>query len=169
MAADMFNGAEAYLQMWERAEGVHATSCRPAGERFTSVGLGAIHLGDGTISALYRTGQPSSRPGRSYRYCVAGAKGTVSSVFDGGGFVALIASTAPGHLAGGIGVGAPARQVHSRARRLIPGVWVGGKLRGGARYLYGIRGGRVRYVALATATELRSKARLRADLQAAGV
>jgi hypothetical protein len=170
MAADMFNGAEAYLQTWERAEGVSATSCRPAGERFTNAGLGsAIRLGDGAITALYGVGQPSSRAGRSYRYCVAGRSGAVISVFDGGSRIALIASTAPGDLASGIGVGAPARQVRSGARRLMAGVWVGPRLRGGARYLYGIRGGRVRYVALASAAELSSTPRLRADLQAAGL
>jgi hypothetical protein len=171
MVTDMFNGAEAYLQTWERAEGVSATSCRPGGEQFTSAGLGsAIRLGDGTITALRRAGQPSSRPGRSYRYCVTGRSGAVTSLFDAGGQIALIASTASGNSAGGIGPGATARQVRSRARQLMPGVWVGSPLRGGARYLYGIRSGRLRFVVIATADELRSsKARLRADLQAAGL
>jgi hypothetical protein len=170
MMVDMFNGAEAFLQTWERAEGVHATSCRPAGERFSSIGLGSIHLGIGTIDALFRTVQPSSRPGRSYRYCVAGRSGGVASVFDQGGKIVVITSTASGDLAGGIGPGATARQVRSRARRLFSNVWVGSsRLGGGARYLYGVNGGRVVYAALATANELRSISTLRADLKAAGV
>jgi hypothetical protein len=90
-------------------------------------------------------------------------------VFDGGSHIALIASTAPGDLAGGIGAGAPARQVHSRARRLVSGVWLGPRLRGGARYVYGIRGSLVRFVAIASAADVSSTARLRADFQAAGL
>jgi len=35
---DMFQGAEAYLDTWERAYGVPATSCRPARERFSNAG-----------------------------------------------------------------------------------------------------------------------------------
>src|SRR6202022_1931340 len=31
---DMFHGAEAYLQMWERAYGVPATTCQPSSGRF---------------------------------------------------------------------------------------------------------------------------------------
>ena len=40
MMADMFQGAEAYLETWERADGVPATSCLPARARFSASGLG---------------------------------------------------------------------------------------------------------------------------------
>jgi hypothetical protein len=107
MMADVFQGAESYLQMCERAGGVPAMSCRPARERFTNVGLGqAIRLGAGTEAALYR---------------------------------------------------------------MMPGVWVGRRLRAGARYVYGVRAGRVRFVAVTTAPELRSAALLRSGLRAAGL
>ncbi len=77
--ADMFHGAEAYLEMWERAYGVPGERCRPA------PGLGAsLRLGDTTTRALYRAGQPLSRPGRTYRYCVKGG-GRTSVVFSPGG------------------------------------------------------------------------------------
>src|SRR5947209_4600870 len=88
---DPFNGAESYLDMWERAYGVAATGCRPRGERFSRTGLGrGFHLGDTPEAALYRAGQPSARPGRFYRYCAAG--GTVVTMFNGAGRVALIAT-----------------------------------------------------------------------------
>ncbi len=168
--ADMFNGAEGYLQMWERAYGVPTASCNPAGEHFTAAGLGrTVRLGDSAESALYRAGQPSSRPGRSYRYCVSGRSGGVSTVFDGRGRVALIASSARGDSAGGVGPGSSARRLSGRARRLAVGLWTGRRLRGGARYVYVLQGGRVRSVILASRAELHNRARLRADLRAAGV
>ena len=173
MMADMFQGAEAYLETWERADGVPTTSCRPARESLTNRGLGrTIRLGDTSEATLYRAGQPSSRPGRSYRYCVTGSAGTatpVIAVFNGRGRVAAIASTAPGDRAGGIAPGSSARRVSRHARRVSSGVWMGRKLRGGAAYVYGTRAGRVRFVAVAAAAELRSPARLRSDLKAAGV
>jgi hypothetical protein len=173
MVADMFQGAEAYLQMWERADGVRATSCLPARTRFSSTGLGrAIRLGDGSASALYRAGQPVSRPGRSYRYCVAGRSGrgrNVIAVFNARGRVAIVASTARANVAGGIRPGAPVRSLLHRARQLTRGVWIGRKLRGGARFIYGVRGARVRFVAVTTAHEAHSAARLRSDLRAAGL
>jgi hypothetical protein len=171
--ADMFQGAESYLQMWERADGVPAMSCQPARERFTTAGLGRqLRLGDSTVKALYRAGQPLSRPGRTYRYCVAGHASpatAVISVFNARGRVALVASTARGDLANGVGVGSSLDRLKHRGQRLMAEVWVGRKLRAGARYLYGIRGGRIRFAAIATARELRSTARLRSDLRAAGL
>jgi hypothetical protein len=98
--ADMFQGAEAYLQTWERADGVPAMSCRPAREKFTTAGLGqAIRLGESSAAALYAAGQPVSRPGRSYRYCITGPTGrggAVIAVFNSRGRIAMIASNAPG-------------------------------------------------------------------------
>jgi hypothetical protein len=171
MMADMFQGAEAYLQTWERADGVPAMSCRPARQRFTGAGLGsAIRLGEGSTAALYSAGQPLSRPGRSYRYCVAGGRGAaVAAVFNRRGRIAMITTTGRGGVAGGVGPGAPARRLADATRRLMPGVRVGRRLRGGAGYVYGIRAGRVRFVAVTTAQELGSAARLGSDLHAAGL
>jgi len=160
---DLFNGAESYLDMWERAYGVPATTCRPRGERFSRAGLGsAIRLGDTPQAALYRAGQPSARSGRFYRYCAAG--GSVAALFKGGR-VALVASNVHGDTARGIGPGSRAGGL--RVRRVTASIFVGRKLRGGARYVYVVRGGRVRFVALASAAELHNRGRLRADLRAA--
>ncbi len=173
MMADMFHGAEAYLETWERADGVPATSCLPARTRFATAGLGrALHLGDTPQAALFRAGQPLSRPGRSFRYCVNGPSGRgarVASVFNATGKVALIATTAKGDAANGIGAGATTARVKRGATRLASGLWQGRKLAGGARYVYGVRGGRVRYVAVARGAELRNVSRLRSDLRAAGL
>ncbi|HWF53355.1 MAG TPA: Coagulation factor 5/8 type domain-containing protein [Solirubrobacteraceae bacterium] len=162
----MFQGAEAYLEMWERASGVPDETCSRAGTNFSAAGLGrTLRLGDSAEQALYRAGQPLSRPGRSYRYCVSGAGASVASVFDAGGRVALIASTARGDAASGLAPGMSARRLAPRARKLAPGLW-------GARtgpFVYGVRGGRIAFVAVVGAGELRDVSTLRSDLAAARV
>ena len=90
----MFHGAEAYVEMWERADGVPATRCLPASDKVTRTGIGPIRLGETTIQALYRAGQPVSRPGHSYRYCVSGRPGApVTAAFNRHGRIARIAVT----------------------------------------------------------------------------
>jgi hypothetical protein len=170
--SDMFQGAESYLDMWERAYGVPAMSCQPAGESFSATGLGReLRLGSGIERALYRAGQPLSRPGRSYRYCVTGnRKAAAVSVFNARGRVALVASDARAARAAGLGTGTSVAKVSRHAHRLIAGVWAGRVLRGGARYLYVTQGsGTVRYVAVATRSTLKSASVLRADLRAAAL
>jgi hypothetical protein len=87
----MFHGAEAYLEMWERAEGVPPTRCLSAGDRLTTTGIGPLHVGQTTVQALYRAGQPVSRPGHSYRYCVSGRSGApVQALFNRRGRISKV-------------------------------------------------------------------------------
>ena len=67
---DMARGAEAYLQMWERAEGVPAPTERSPRAAMTARGIGTVRLGDSYVEALQRAGQPPTAaaacgPGRS--------------------------------------------------------------------------------------------------------
>ncbi len=162
---DLRRGAEAYLQTWERARGVPISSCRPAKQRLTSLGLGGLKLGATAEQVLRRAGQPTSRPGRAYRWCAAGSGGAarpVRAVFGDDGRVVLVASTAPRH--------ATASGVRPGARtRSGDGVRIGPRLRRGARIVRGVRDRRVRWVAAADARTVRSPARLRAALWAAGL
>ncbi len=173
LMGDMFQGAEAYLEMWERAYGVPSMSCRPANERFTSAGLGKqLRLGDGTVTALYRAGQPGSRPGRTYRYCVGGGSGRdagVTAVFNNRARISMIARSAPGDRVNGVGPGSSATRLGRGVRRLSAGVWVESARGSRAAYVYGVRGGRVAYAAVVGATELGDPAQLRSDLSAAGL
>jgi hypothetical protein len=167
---DMFQGAEAYLEMWERADGVPSMSCLPAHAAFSRTGLGrGLHLGDSAERALYRAGQPLSRPGRTYRYCVTSSKRTAVSVFNARGRVALIATTVRGDRARGIAAGARFSRLRGRARRYAAGLWVSRKRVGGVRYVYGVRGKRIWFVAVTNRGVLAKKANLRADLRAAGL
>jgi hypothetical protein len=115
MMHDMFQGAEAYLQMWERAAGVPATSCLAPRTSFTPRGFGRrLRLGETTTQTLFSAGQPVTRPGRSFRYCVAGTSSRhVSAVFDQRGRLVLIAGNAA---RGRVRYVAAASERHSPAR-----------------------------------------------------
>ncbi len=71
IVSDLGRGAESYLQMWERAEGVPPTRCQGPRGRVTRRGLGRVRLGASSGSLLRRAGQPRTR-GRAWTWC-AGA------------------------------------------------------------------------------------------------
>ncbi len=133
-------GPEAYLQMWERADGIK-TGCRPAHVRLTRTGLAGARLGAGHASLLRRAGQPKRRGARVWSYCVGGP-GRMAAALTPAGRVALVASTSPSHKARGIRTGMKAKRGRSvRIKRVK-----------GRAFVYGVRGGRVRYVAVAATT-----------------
>jgi hypothetical protein len=168
---DMFGGAEAYLEMWERAQGVPASGCRPARERLTAAGLHSIRLGAGWQSVLYAAGQPTTRPGRSYRWCVSGApRARTAAVFGRRGRVVVVASSSHRARAGRLHPGSrTGRTLRRAATRLASGLWVSRRHRSRPRFAYRIVGGRIASVAVIAAGEARSAKRLRGDLRAAGL
>ena len=168
--SDMFHGAEAYLEMWERASGVAATSCLGARGALGAAGAGRLRLGDDFRTLLVAAGQPSARPGAAYRYCVAGRSGTpIEAVFGRAGRVNMVVSSVSGYRAGAVRVGAGIAAVRGLARRAAAGVWTSRRtLRGGGRYVYGVRDGRVWFVAVVSRGAARGGA-LAGALRAAGV
>jgi hypothetical protein len=67
---DMARGAEAYLQMWERAEGVRPDSCRNPGLRKpVSRVTRLVRRGMTTKAVMRAVGQPFTRLGASYGIC----------------------------------------------------------------------------------------------------
>jgi hypothetical protein len=150
--AAMFRGAEGYLETWERAWGVPATTCQGPNATLTAAGLGRVlRLGESSIAALYSAGQPIARPGVSYRYCVSGAANgdaPLSAVFDSQQRLVLIGTTAPGYSIGGIRPGERFLTLFGAVHRVAPGVLASRPLARGARYVWGVAGSRVRYVAL---------------------
>jgi hypothetical protein len=67
---DMARGAEAYLQMWERAEGVAPDSCRnPSLRQNVSRVSQLIHPGMSTRAVMRAVGQPYTRLGRTFGFC----------------------------------------------------------------------------------------------------
>jgi hypothetical protein len=157
--ADMFHGAEAYLEMWERAYRVPAASCRPFYGSLGSTGAGAVRLGAGAESVLFAIGQPAARPGRSFRYCVNGsARSAFDVVFRGSGHAGLIATTAPGYHAGTLQVGDRVGGVRGvRFGAIHPGGW---------RFVYRVRAGRVTFIGVAARG---TRSQVLSDVRAAGV
>lgn len=87
MYQDMTRGPEAYLQMWERAIGVPGDACRSDLPDLTSAQVGAVAAGTPYRDVLFQLGQPASRVGYEFVYCVeGGTKATVT--FDESGRVA---------------------------------------------------------------------------------
>ena len=166
---DLVRGAEAYLQMWERAVGVPATRCRSIPGRFSSTGVSGVRLGDDPERALRRSGQPDRRPARSFRWCVEREpRASVVAGFSPQGRVAVVGSTARRHTAAGVGTGASARRLGSRVRAFGRGVRVR-PARGGRMFVYGVRRGKVSFVAVAARSASRTPAGLRSALRAAGL
>jgi hypothetical protein len=67
---DMAGGPEAYLQTWERAIGIAPDACRIDVDDLTDERLGALETGMSPEQVLSALGQPSSRTGASFSYCM---------------------------------------------------------------------------------------------------
>ena len=150
LADDMMQGAEAYLQMWERASGVPAKRCFFRKEGMTPKGRGPIHLGDRWTAVLASAGQPQQRD-RAWSWCVKGKENRSKAdvaVFSKSGKVDLVGSTASLRFARGVRVGAPARSLRG-ARAIGGGVSV--RRVGRTAYVFAVSGGRVRAVGVTTA------------------
>ncbi|GAB2778121.1 hypothetical protein GCM10027020_34530 [Nocardioides salsibiostraticola] len=73
--ADMTRGPEAYLQMWERAEGIKPDSCRNPGRRKTTAKFRKlIRPGMSTLKVMRKVGQPLTRLGQEFGYCTRQGK-----------------------------------------------------------------------------------------------
>jgi hypothetical protein len=118
-----------------------------------------------------RLGAPARTARGVLRYCVKGG-GRVLVAFDAKGRVSLAATTARGHQRLKIATGTPAttlqRRFGRRLRGALPGVRrvTSGSSR---RLLFGVRRGKVTFVAVADPALLRHRAALRTQLRRAGL
>ena len=169
-ADDLLNGAEAYIQMWERAQGIRGPQCRAAQRRFLRDGLGEIRLGMRPERLLWTAGQPASRPDRLWTWCANGTrKGDVRALFTQGGRVELVSSTSRYHRYRTIGAGTRVAKLRTVTRRFGRNLRIrrAGKSRN--RVVFGVRKGRVSFVAVVAPRTASSKRRLRAALRVAGL
>ena len=165
LSRDMLRGAEAYLEMWERSIGVPASRCQASHARFTAHGLADLRLGLKTKPLLMAAGQPLRRT-QAWSYCVKGERNrhsAATAVLTPGGRVGLIATTAPGQRARGIGPGASVKRLRGHAQPIGGGAWTASL--GGQTLAYVVRHGVIRMVALAGGPAARSDASLRAYLR----
>jgi predicted acyl esterase len=134
--------------------------------------IGRIRLGY-TRSRLLRrvTVQPEHRTPRTYRYCVKGRSGRVVAVFSSRsrrGKATLVTTTARGHGNRNVRARSKAsrfRRAYPRRRRILSGVY---RANPRSPRLFGIRHGRVTFIAVATKNVLRSRRTLRRLLRRAG-
>jgi hypothetical protein len=160
LLADMWNASEAYLQMWERANGVPGPACRRADDGVTRKGLGEIKLGSTPERLLLRTGQPQQRD-RAWTWCVRSPenkRAKAVAVLSPQGRVELVGADARGIKALGVGTGSPVRSLPKRAVRFAGSMRLV-KARG-ATYLFGVANGKISFVAVPSAKLLKSPKRL---------
>jgi hypothetical protein len=166
ISREMDRGAEAYLQMWERTDGIHRTSCRGARATVTTRGIGNVHLGDASQTLLRRAGQPSSRPGSLYRWCTSKSRGAVNAAFDKRGRVVLVAGSASRYRSGKLRPGSRSRRLRGHAKRVRSGVYVGHRGKRGVRRVFLVRKGRIKAIGVASASLVRHPSSLAAALRA---
>ena len=81
---DMERGPEAYLQMWERAVGIAPDACRSDIPDLTDAQLAGLQQGMTPEGVLRTLGQPHSRIGAAFTYCLDGARtATLTFTQDG--------------------------------------------------------------------------------------
>ena len=171
---DMARGAESYLQMWERAQGVPAMACRGPHMGYNGRGLGGVELRAGWQRVLRRATQPQRRGARVWEWCVQGSasgknnRARTRAVFTPEGRVGLIVSDSPTHRAKGISRGTKNRRAKLRTRAFGRGIRIRRASRR-SKLVYVLGPKRVRYIGVATNEVARSRASLRRHLKLAGL
>ncbi|MEA2272990.1 MAG: hypothetical protein QOI98_1698 [Solirubrobacteraceae bacterium] len=165
LAQDLWDGAEAYLEMWERASGIDTPRCASSHGGLTTHGRGAVRLGDDWQTLLRHAGQPQQRT-RAWSWCVSGKRNASAAdvaVLSPAGTVELVGSTARGRKAGGVAVGTSAKRLSKTTKSMGKGLRV--RRRGGISWIYFVRRGRVSAVAVASRTLAKRRSALRADVK----
>jgi hypothetical protein len=80
LTQDMQRGAEAYLQMWERAMGVTNDACRQPSVAKSTVLFDRLQSGLSVKQVLLRAGQPHERLGDHFTYCARKPSGGLTKV-----------------------------------------------------------------------------------------
>jgi endoglycosylceramidase len=135
--------------------------------------IGRVRLGDTRARQVHRIRfGPTRATSYSYRWCVKRSKRRVTAVFSKrgrSGRALLVGTTATRHRMRGVGPGARGRTLRRRfprARRLTRTIFAAGPH---SRRLFGVRRGRVRFVAVADRRLLRKPTTLRRYLRRGGL
>ncbi len=148
---DLSRGAEAYLQMWERARGIEGVQCGGWGRRdFTPHGLGdRIRLHANQRPTLKHAGQPEDRE-ITWTWCAnpTDESKRVKAVFTGGANVGLIVSTLRQHAIDGARPGARLRKLPDDAKSMGKGMWTA-RAGGAGTYVFVTEAGRIQATGLA--------------------
>jgi hypothetical protein len=162
--SDLGRGAEAYLEMWERADGIAPVTCSGwDAKRIGRRGFGTkLRLGESPTQTLQSAGQPVKRK-RAWRWCTAPGGDAAGGVPGGSGGdrldlvavftkrakVGLILSSIPKQRAGGVAVGARVSKLR-HADRISRRLYVQDAGHKGRKFVYRVKKGRVRAVGVAS-------------------
>jgi alpha-D-xyloside xylohydrolase len=151
------------------APGGGAQKCLPRTGAVRAWRVGPVRVSHRRARIEERLGQPRRKTSRSHRYCVTGGGEVRVAFAPRGGPGRLIATTAPGYRSRGIGRGSSLRSL----RRAYPGLT---RLRSGLyrtsrvqRQVFGVKRGRVRFVAALDRRLIRSRTQVLAYLRLAGL
>ena len=157
---DLNRGAEAYLQMWERAEGITELRCPNWKGNINPNGFGKpIPLGRKPIPVLKKAGQPVHR-NRAWKWCGRGKGGAndtdtrrrkMVAVFRGRGSNAksgFVASTLQKHETKGVHRGSRKADIPAKAKRVTNGLYTL-KTPKGSSFVFGVKKGKVTFTGVA--------------------
>lgn len=132
--------------------------------------IGRIRLGYTWRALLTRVRVPPvTRAKRAFAYCIKGGVGRVTAVFSAAGRVQLVTTTALGHGNRRVRVRSGIRafrRAYPNRRQVAPGLFRAGPK---SPRLFGLRQGRVRFIAVASRSLLSGPQGLRPSLRRAGL
>ena len=152
-----------------RPNGTGSDRCLAGRDRIGPHNIGRVRLGHTRRRVLRRVRvAPIGRTRRTFRYCVRGRAGRVTAVFSArsrSGRIALLKSTAlrRGHRR--VGVRSRSSAYHAaypNSRRIAPGLYRAGP---DSRRLFGVKRGRLQFIAVASRRMLANPRKLRRDLR----
>ena len=171
-----FNVLRVSSDVWPGAAGSGGAGSTPAARGCLSRsapierrGIGRVRLGMTRAALARRLPAPRRTTKHSWRWCVKGGKGTVSVAFGKSGRVALVASTASRSGRGKVSPGSSTARLRRRYphRRAVGRALVRATPR--SSRIFGVRGGRVRYVAVTGSRTIARSKLLRRYLRDAGL
>jgi hypothetical protein len=167
MADDMWKGAEAYLQMWERASGIVNPRCYAREQGFRRAGRGPLALGDDWVTLLRKAGQPQRRD-RTWTWCVKGKRNATAAdvaLLSQDGRVEVVGSNADGRWVPGVSTGKRGGVIGAPVNRIKRGRRLGGGLiaqrAGRSTFVFATRARRVRAIAVMPAALARDRRAMR--------
>ena len=150
-------------------------STRPCLSRRSPIGprnIGRVRLGYSRRRLLRLPVRAPRRTRRAFRYCVKRSRGRVTAIFSSRSRrarVRMVVTTARGHGNRRVRVGSPAgsfRRAYPTRVRVARGLY---RVRRGSPRMFGLRAGRVRFIAVASRPVARDRAALRRHLRVAKV
>jgi hypothetical protein len=162
---DMMNGAEAYIEMWERASGIRTPKCARSDGELKPNGFNRLRLGDDWVRLLQKAGQPQSH-GRAWTYCVAGSRNKHAAdvaELSPSGKVELVGSTALNRAANRVDNGQPASGIERSTHAIGAGIRID-RARS-TNWVFAVRRGRVVAVAVASDALAQNPAALKAAMK----